>query len=111
MQPGCGQGRVIFAGVALGGRDVADTALPVLDVVRLREAGHPGAHRVEVDKAFVRKLRAVPGAAKHRLGKALSPLTGREHEGLTPNQFSIDNTVVALRVEHVVAVQYRFVRQ
>lgn len=31
--------------------------------------------------------------------KELSSLTGREYEGLTPNQFSIANTAVALRVE------------
>ena len=62
------QDGVIVAGVPLSGRDVANAAVAMIDVVPVHEAGCPGARRVEVGKAFGRKLRPVLGGAEQRLG-------------------------------------------
>lgn len=45
-------------------------------------------------------VRGLVGGTKQRLGVSVVIAdTGREHEGLTPNQLSITSTVVAFKVE------------
>ena len=48
----------------VGGADVADSAVPMLDVVPLHEAGRPGSRLFEIGEALGRKLRKVLGGAE-----------------------------------------------
>ena len=59
---------MIIARVTLSWGSVANAAVAMIDVVSLHEARCPGAGRVEVGKAFGRKLRSVLGGAEQRLG-------------------------------------------
>jgi len=60
--------RVIGTGVTLVGADVANAAVPVVDVVPTYEVGGPGPCGFEAFEAAGRKLRAVLRGAKERLG-------------------------------------------
>jgi len=62
------QDRLVFAGVTLGRTDIANAAMPVIDVVPLDEIGSPDACRIQTGEAPGRKLGAVLGGAKQRLG-------------------------------------------
>ena len=53
------QNRVIFAGRALSRADVANTAVPMIDVVPPHETDRPSASVVDVGKPFDRKLRPI----------------------------------------------------
>ena len=59
------QDGVVAAGVALFGRDVANAAVTMLDVVPVHEAGGPGASSGEVGLALTGELRAVLGGAEN----------------------------------------------
>jgi hypothetical protein len=58
----------VAAVVALGGADVADAAMPVVDVVPADEGGCPGAGGGEAVKAAGGELGAVLGGAEEGLG-------------------------------------------
>ena len=60
--------RVIGTGVTLVGADVANAAVPVVDVVPTYEVGGPGPCGFQAFEAAGRKLRAVLRGAKERLG-------------------------------------------
>ena len=62
---------LILASLALGRTDVTNTAVPMLDVIPTHEAERPGAGIAEFGKAFGRKLGAVFGGAKQRLGVSI----------------------------------------
>jgi len=95
----CRQDRMVFPGMPLGGGDVAQAAVAVLDVVPVHEVLSPLAGFVQAGEAARREFGAVLRRLKSDSTKALSSDTlGREYEGLIPSQCSIANTVVALSV-------------
>jgi len=62
------QNGVILSGVALGGADVTDAAVAMIEVVPTHEIGGPGACLIEVNEAFGGELWPVLGGTKQRLG-------------------------------------------
>ncbi len=79
------QDGVIVAGMPLRGRDVADAAVAMIDVVPLHEAGCPGARLVEVGKAFGRKLRSVRIPIKPATDSTLKPAACNAPKSATRN--------------------------
>ena len=70
------QNRVIFPGMPLRRADVANAAVPMLEVVPTHEVVGPGASIVDSGEAFDRKLR---------------PVLRRAEQGLSINTVQIEN--------------------
>ena len=91
------QDGVILACVSLRRADVADGAVAVIVVVPLHERACPLPRLIEAREALRRELGRYLAVRNSDSTKALSSLTrGREYEALSPSQFIIARTVVAL---------------
>ena len=64
----CCQDGLVLSAVALRRADVADTAVAVINVVPAHELGGPGSGFLQIGETLARKLRAVLGRTKQRLG-------------------------------------------